>query len=191
MNPHTLINAAFERHTALLSTLKSSPTMNNIEIAAIMLLQAAINNKTMMVCGNGGSAADAEHLAGEWVARYKKDRRPLSAIALATDTASLTAIANDYGYENIFARQIDAHAVPGDVLVAISTSGASANVLRALEAAKRHGMKTIMLTGASGAHLEASVDCCIAVPGDETARIQEMHEIIYHAWGEYVDAYIA
>lgn len=186
-----IINEAFNRHKTTLEAFSTEAYLHLIETSALMLLEAAHHGKKVLICGNGGSASDAEHLAGEWVGRYKKDRRPLSAIALATDTASLTAIANDYGFENIFARQIEAHAQQGDVLVAISTSGASANILKALEVAKKLGMKTILLTGQNGECHIATVDCCIAVPSLETARIQEMHELIYHIWGEYVDAHIS
>lgn len=186
-----IINDAFKRHLETFTLLNTEPFMKLILQAADILVAAAHQDTTVMICGNGGSASDAEHLAGEWVGRYKKDRRPLSAIALASDTASLTAIANDYGYEQIFARQIEAHAQKDDVLIAISTSGASANILKALEVAKAHNMKTILLTGTKGECHVSSVDCCIAVPSLETARIQEMHELIYHIWGEYVDAHIS
>lgn len=186
-----IISGAFNRHKETFEVFNTEAYNKLIEAAALMLVEAAQRGKKVLICGNGGSASDAEHLAGEWVGRYKKDRRPLSAIALATDTASLTAIANDYGFENIFARQIEAHAQKDDVLIAISTSGASANILKALEVAKTRGMKTILLTGTNGECHIATVDCCIAVPSLETARIQEMHELIYHIWGEYVDAHIS
>jgi len=185
-----IINHAFKRHLEAFDKLNTEQYKACIAQAADLLVQTANTDNTVMICGNGGSASDAEHLAGEWVGRYKKDRRPLSAIALASDTASLTAIANDYGYEHIFSRQIEAHAKKDDVLVAISTSGASANILKAIETAKTNGMKTILLTGTNGECHTTSVDCCIAVPSIETARIQEMHELIYHIWGEYVDANI-
>lgn len=185
-----IINEAFKRHNDTFTKLNTEPFIALIQQAGDMLVESARMNTTLMICGNGGSASDAEHLAGEWVGRYKKERRPLSAIALASDTASLTAIANDYGYENIFSRQIEAHAKKDDVLVAISTSGASTNILKAIEVAKTCGMKTILLTGQNGECHATSVDCCIAVPALETARIQEMHELIYHIWGEYVDAHI-
>lgn len=185
-----IINDAFKRHLETFTKLQDTLYRDKIAQAGELLLQTALQNKTMLICGNGGSAADAEHLAGEWVGRYSKNRRPLSALALATDTASLTAIANDFGYENIFARQIDAHGEKGDTLVAITTSGTSPNVLKAIESAKKAGMSVILLTGTNGECHDANVTCCIAVPSIEPARIQEMHELIYHIWGEYIDANI-
>jgi D-sedoheptulose 7-phosphate isomerase len=186
-----IVTSAFTRHLVTLFKLQEAEYKEKILQSAQLLLEAASNNKTLLICGNGGSASDASHLAGEWVARYKKHRRALNAIALSGDSATLTAIGNDYGFENIYARQVEALSKAGDVLIAITTSGQSQNILKAIETARTLGMKIILLTGAGGAQLESQVDCCIAIPDYETARIQEMHEIIYHIWGEYIDTYVS
>jgi D-sedoheptulose 7-phosphate isomerase len=133
-----------------------------------------------MFCGNGGSAADSQHLAAEFTGRFVRDRRPLAAIALSTDTSALTSIANDYAFEEIFERQVDALGRPGDCLVGISTSGNSGNVLRAFAAARRHGMTTIGLLGRDGGRLAPLSDVRIVVPSITTARIQEAHIFIGH-----------
>ena len=146
----------------------------------------------LLVCGNGGSAADAQHLAAEFMNRMRADRRPWPAIALTTDTSVLTSIANDSDYERVFARQVDALGHPGDTLVALSTSGASANVLAAMEAARRCGMVTIGFTGEAGAErMRPSCDLMLAVPSRDTARIQECHEFVYHVVAEQVEHELA
>lgn len=134
----------------------------------------------ILFAGNGGSAADAQHLAAELVSRFAFDRPGLAGIALTTDTSILTAVGNDYGYEKVFARQIEAHGREGDVLVALSTSGNSPNILEALDAARFQNIRTIGLTGASGGRVLALSDYCVRVPSDETARIQECHIVIGH-----------
>lgn len=136
-------------------------------------------NKTL-IAGNGGSAADAQHIAGEFVSRFYFDRPGLASIALTTDTSILTAIGNDYGYERLFARQIQANGVPGDMFIGISTSGNSANIVRALEESKSKGLITIGLTGEAGGKMEELCDYCIKVPSNETPRIQESHILIGH-----------
>ena len=141
----------------------------------------------ILVCGNGGSAADAQHFAAELSGRYLKDRRALAAIALTTDTSALTAIGNDYGYEQVFARQVEALGRPGDVLVGISTSGNSPNVLRAVASAKTVGMRTIGILGRDGGSLKEAVDDALVVPSRVTARIQELHEMVFHFWCEILD----
>ena len=130
--------------------------------------------------GNGGSAADAQHLATELVARYKKNRPAIAALALSTDTSALTAIGNDFGFEDIFARQVEALARPGDVAIGISTSGNSENVVRALSAANEIGATSVAFTGQGGGRLADLVELLIAVPSADTARIQEMHILIGH-----------
>jgi len=155
--------------------------------AAELMRDAALAGRKVLVCGNGGSAADAQHIAAELVGRYVLERRPLAAIALTTDTSALTAIANDYGFEHVFARQVEALGAPGDVLVAITTSGTSRNVVLAVEAARRVGMKVIGLTGAKGAAFVAGCDAGVAVPSMVTARIQECHITIGHLLCEVVD----
>lgn len=134
----------------------------------------------VMFCGNGGSAADAQHLAAELIGRYLIDRGPLPALALTVDTSALTAIANDYSFDEVFSRQVHGIGKAGDVLVVISTSGNSKNVLRAIEAARERAIKTIGLTGQSGGMMRQLCDICICVPSDRTNHIQEMHIAVGH-----------
>ena len=149
------------------------------EIADRMAQALKAGNKVMF-CGNGGSAADSQHLAAELMGRYMRDRRPLPALSLTVDTSALTAIGNDYGYAEVFARQLRGIGAHGDVLVGLSTSGNSENVLRAVAAAKEIGITTIGFTGQSGGKLAAMADICIAVPSEKTNEIQEMHIAIGH-----------
>ena len=155
--------------------------------AADLISRAMERGNKLMICGNGGSAADAQHMAGELVCRFYKDRKPLSAMALSTDTSVLTAISNDYSYGDIFKRQIQAHAKKGDVLLGISTSGNSKNVRAAFEEARKRGMKTILLTGKKGTTMSALSDIAIKVPSSDTPRIQEMHLVIEHSICEAVE----
>ena len=134
----------------------------------------------ILIAGNGGSAADAQHFAGELVSRFHFDRPALSAIALTTDSSILTAIGNDYGYEDVFARQIQAHGRSGDVFIAISTSGNSANILKAIQTAKAIGLVVIGLTGLSGGKMKDMCDVCLCAPSDSTPRIQECHLFFEH-----------
>ena len=142
----------------------------------------------LLIFGNGGSAADAQHWAGELVSRFYYDRPGLAAIALTTDSSILTAIGNDYGYDYTFARQVEALGQAGDVLVAISTSGNSPNVLRAADAARARGMQVIAFTGRSGGKLLALSDSCFRMPSDETPRIQEGHEFVGHLLCALIEA---
>jgi D-sedoheptulose 7-phosphate isomerase len=151
------------------------------------ILQALQAGHKILLCGNGGSAADAQHIAAELVGRYEQERRSWPAIALTTDTSALTALSNDYGYDEVFARQVSGLAAPGDVLVAISTSGKSANVIRAAQQAKALGCKTIALTGAGAEPLASVCDLAVIVPADRTSRVQEAHIAIGHLWCEMVD----
>lgn len=155
--------------------------------AAAVMRDAVLAGKKILLIGNGGSAADAQHIAAELVGRFVVERRPLAAIALTTDSSALTSIANDYGYEHVFSRQVDALGAEGDVLVAISTSGTSKNVVAAVEVARRRGMKVIGLTGARGAAFVAACDAGVCVPSTVTARIQECHITIGHLLCEAVD----
>ncbi len=160
----------------------------SIDACATLLLASLGSGGKLLILGNGGSAADAQHIAAELVGRFVADRKPLPAIALTVDTSALTAIANDFGYAHVFERQVQALGRPGDVLVAITTSGRSESVLRAVRAAKAIGMKTIGLTGASG---QAFVDECdggVLVPSKDTARIQECHITIGHIWCGILEA---
>ena len=153
---------------------------NVIAKAADVIIASYQNGGKLLLCGNGGSAADAQHIAGELVGRFLKERKALSAIALTTDTSILTALANDYNMEKIFARQVEAHGKSGDVLLAISTSGNSPNVIQAVEAAKAIGVKTIGFLGKGGGKMKGMCDVEIIIPSDNTQRIQEAHITIGH-----------
>lgn len=139
-------------------------------------------------CGNGGSAAEAQHLAGELVARFRQQRRAYRALALTTDSSVLTAIGNDFSFEEIFARQVEALLKPGDLLVVFSTSGHSPNCVEAVKQARLQGISTMAFTGAPGGALSALVDLCICVPSEDTPRIQEAHLVIGHVLCELVEA---
>lgn len=144
------------------------------------LAQAFAAGNTLLLCGNGGSACDAMHAAGECVGRFVKDRQALPAIALTADAGILTAVGNDYGFSEIFARQVAALGKKGDVLLGLSTSGQSENVLRALEVGRERGLYTVLLTGEKGAELEGVAELVLAVPSAVTARIQEVHHMALH-----------
>ena len=154
---------------------KLSAMSDQIAPLAAAWLTALKNGKKIIFFGNGGSAADAQHLATELTVRYVKDRKPIAAVALTTDSSALTAIGNDIGFDALFARQIEAIGKPGDVAIGISTSGRSRNVLRALEAAKRQGIVAAALSGGTGGELPGLADPLLIVPSKTTARIQEMH----------------
>ncbi len=156
-------------------------------LGALLVERLTAGNRVFL-CGNGGSAADAQHIATEMVCRFETTRRGLAAIALTTDTSALTAIGNDFGFGRIFSRQVEALGRPGDVLIAISTSGNSANVLAAVEAARLGGMLSIGLLGGSGGALKERVDHALVVPEALTARVQECHILIGHIWCAMVDA---
>jgi len=156
------------------------------QVAALMVTAFRAGRKVLLF-GNGGSATDAAHIAAEFVGRYKRERQPLPAIALATDIAAITCIANDYGYEELFARQVRAHGQKGDIAIAISTSGNSPNVLKGVEAARACGMITVAWTGGSGGKLATLVDHPFVVPSNVTARIQESHITLGHVLCELVE----
>jgi D-sedoheptulose 7-phosphate isomerase len=145
------------------------------------------NGGHLFFCGNGGSAADAQHLAAELVGRFLKERKPLAATALSCNTSTMTAVGNDYGYDVIFSRQIEGLAKKGDILFAISTSGNSKNVVLAVQSAKAMGVKTVGITGSKGGKLAELCDTCIKVPSDHTPRIQEMHIAVGHMICEIID----
>jgi D-sedoheptulose 7-phosphate isomerase len=147
---------------------------------AVVASLASLARGKLLIAGNGGSAADAQHLAAEFVSRFAVDRRPLPALALTADTSVLTAISNDYGFEEVFARQVRGLGRPGDVLLALSTSGRSPNVLSALVAARETGMAAIGLTGEQGTAMRGRCDLCLVVPSDETAIIQQVHMVAGH-----------
>ncbi|MBI4536574.1 MAG: D-sedoheptulose 7-phosphate isomerase [candidate division NC10 bacterium] len=158
-----------------------------IESAARQMAEVLRRGNKLLFFGNGGSAADAQHLAAEFVNRFLVSRRALAAIALTTDTSALTAIGNDLGFDTVFARQIEALGRPGDLVVAISTSGDSPNVLRAVETAKRLGLESIGLAGGTGGQLASLVDMAFVVPSNETPRVQETHITLGHALCGLVD----
>lgn len=159
-----------------------------IATAAEMILAALRSGRKLLLAGNGGSAADAQHIAAEFVGRYRMERRALPALALSTNTSSLTAIGNDYGFDDVFARQLAAFAQPSDVFLAISTSGKSRNIHHALLMARTLRVKTIALTGASAERLEGLCDICLCIPSRDTPRIQEAHILVGHAISEIVEA---
>lgn len=155
--------------------------------AGRMLVLALSSGKKVLAFGNGGSAADSQHFAAELVNRFRFDRPALPAIALTTDTSILTSIANDSDYESVFSRQMEALGAPGDVAVAISTSGGSPNVLKAVDVARARGLNTLGLAGRDGGKLVKMVDLCLTVPHRETARIQEVHALLIHLFCEMID----
>jgi len=165
-----------------------SENADALERAIGVVADALGLGKKLLLFGNGGSAADAQHIAAEFVGRFIRERRPLPAIALTTDTSALTAIANDYGYDDVFARQVRALATTGDIALAISTSGRSPNVLRAVEACRELGMTTIGLTGGDGGELARAVDVSLRVSASRLSpRIQETHILVGHVICELVD----
>ena len=160
----------------------------DIDRATTMVRQTIVGGGTLFFCGNGGSAADAQHLATEYVVRYMKNRQALPAVALTTDTSLLTAAGNDLGFDFIFARQVEALVRPGDLLIIHSTSGNSPNVLRAAEAARRKGVSVLAFSSRDGGALRAVADHSVVVPTDRTDRAQEIHLCIEHAICEIVEA---
>ncbi len=177
---------SINEHSAVVEKISDSE-IENIERCAELIFEVFERGKKVLICGNGGSAADAQHIAAEFVGRYETERRALPAIALTTDTSALTALANDYDFERIFSRQIEALARDGDLLIAISTSGNSPNVTAAVMTARRIGCKTLALTGMNGKKLASICDDGILVPSGRTARIQESHILIAHIWCEIID----
>lgn len=167
--------------------LNSTEFVGKIQQAINLIVEAYKNGKKVLFCGNGGSAADAQHLAAELSGRFYYDRKPLYAEALHVNTSYLTAVANDYSYEDIFARILEAGGTEGDILVGISTSGNSSNVLKAFEVAKRKGMHTIAFTGIGGGKMADKSDVLLAVPSKDTPRIQESHIMIGHIICEMVE----
>ncbi|HFN3407167.1 TPA: D-sedoheptulose 7-phosphate isomerase [Campylobacter jejuni] len=160
--------------------LKDENLITLIKNASLEVIKAYRNGNKTLLAGNGGSAADAQHIAGEFVSRFYFDRPGIASIALTTDTSILTTIGNDYGYENLFARQVQAQGVKGDIFIGISTSGNSKNILKALDLCKQKGIISIGLSGASGGAMNELCDYCIKVPSTCTPRIQEAHILIGH-----------
>lgn len=174
----SIVKERMADHVAVLAATES--LIPDIEKAGALVRDALAQGHKLLFCGNGGSAADSQHLAAEIVGRFQKERCSLPAIALTVDTSVLTAVANDYGYDTVFSRQVEGLGQAGDILIGISTSGNSKNVVAAIELAKRKGLKVIGLTGAGGGKMAELCDICLAVPAQVTARIQEMHIMIGH-----------
>lgn len=169
------------------SLLANAPLLAAISCLAHLLIDALNNKKKILLFGNGGSAADAQHIAAELVGRFAFDRPSLPALALTVDTSCITAIANDHGFDQIFARQLESHGRPGDVAIGISTSGNSPNVIAGIETAKKLGLSTVALTGESGGKLRSLADQCLCIPSKDTPRIQECHNLIGHILSEIVE----
>jgi D-sedoheptulose 7-phosphate isomerase len=183
------IKAIWEDHLAVARILPKLAT--EVSDAVDLIYSSLVNGGQLLVAGNGGSAADAQHIAAELTGRFLLERRPYRALALHANTSSLTAIGNDYGYEHVFAREVTAHARAGDVLLAISTSGNSANILRAIEAARECKVSVIGLTGETGGKMRAACDLCLCVPTKSTPRMQEMHITIGHTMCELLEERLA
>jgi D-sedoheptulose 7-phosphate isomerase len=179
------IEAIWDEHLQVATTARGlAPEIDRV---VTLIAGSMAAGGALLVCGNGGSAADAQHIAAELTGRFFKDRKPLRALALHANTSSLTAIGNDYGYEQVFAREVAAHGRKGDVLLAISTSGNSVNVVRAIATAREHGMAVVGLTGAQGGKMRELCDVCLCVPSTSTPRIQECHILIGHAVCELLE----
>ncbi len=176
---------AFDEHQRVIDELKQQ--QGTLEALARKITEAVMDGKKVLWCGNGGSAADAQHLAAEFVGRFRRERRPLASIALTTDTSILTSIGNDYGYDQVFSRQVLALAEPGDVVVGISTSGNSKNVVEALEAARERGAYVVAMTGEGGGKMAALADATVCVPTSDTARVQEAHILCGHMLCDWVE----
>jgi len=180
-----MLNTMIDAHVRCLDNLKNmAPALNK---AADTLLQCLLGGGKILVCGNGGSAGDAQHFAAEIVGRFEKERRAYPAVALTTDTSILTAVGNDYGYQEVFARQVEGLGRPGDTLLGISTSGQSPNIARAVGCARSLGIQTLALLGKDGGALKDQVDQAIVVGHPATARIQEAHIFILHYWADRIE----
>lgn len=182
----SLVANALKEHQKIFDDIKTALPGEILSVAEVCAAALKKGNK-LLFCGNGGSAADSQHLAAEFVGRFQTERAGLAAIALTTDTSVLTAVGNDYGYDKVFSRQIEALGQKGDVLFALSTSGESANVLKAVEAAKTKGLAAVGLTGRDGGSIAKTCDICINIPHQKSARIQEMHIMIGHIICELLD----
>ncbi len=186
MNYIDYLQGEHQAHVAMFQALPA--LFPQVSLVGLFLQQTIQNGGKVLLCGNGGSAADSQHIAAEIVGRFKKERKGLPAIALTTDTSILTSVGNDYGYDYIFSRQVEALCRPEDVLIGITTSGNSANVVRAVEAANDMGATTIGLTGGTGGKLNDLCKHNIVVPSNVTARIQEAHIFIGHCLCEILES---
>jgi len=181
-----VLREIFDEHAQVFEEAREN-LLPELRKAAELAETCLASGNKLLVFGNGGSAADAQHFAAELVGRFEQDRRPLPAVALTVDTSLLTAVGNDQGFEEIFARQVAALAGPGDLLVAISTSGQSENVIRAVDKGREMGCRLIGLTGEEGGRLADRVDVLIAAPSRTVARIQEIHELCLHALAAWLE----
>ncbi|MFZ2146236.1 MAG: SIS domain-containing protein [Sedimentisphaerales bacterium] len=168
-----------ETHKKMTAEFEESG-IETVAAIAQAITKALKQNGTVYLCGNGGSAADAQHIAGELVGRFRRERKALAAVALSTDTSIITSIANDYAYENVFSRQVEALVREGDILWAFSTSGTSANIIAAVQSAKQKGAYVIAFTGKTNSKLEQIADICFCADSESTARSQEIHQLAYH-----------
>lgn len=185
MDSLTMFKQSLDAHLKVIEALRRElPVMQKI---AEKMTHALLEGRQIFWCGNGGSAADSQHLAAEFVGRFLRERRALPSIALTTNTSIITAIGNDYGYDLVFRRQVEAICRPGDVLVGISTSGNSKNVLEALQAAREMGVFTVAFTGATGGAMAKLADASLKIPSGETPRIQEGHILCGHMICDYVE----
>ncbi|HEY3928868.1 MAG TPA: D-sedoheptulose 7-phosphate isomerase [Candidatus Koribacter sp.] len=175
---NNLFTSSWKEHIESVQQMESSLPL--FESIAETIIGALRSGNTVFWCGNGGSAADAQHMAAELIGRFRRERRGLPSVALTTDTSILTALANDYGYECVFARQLEALCRKGDVVIGLSTSGNSENVCRALTKGRELGAHTVAFTGESGGKMKALAEFCFAAPSKETARIQECHTLASH-----------
>lgn len=185
-----LIDARLLEHEKLIHKVMGSKRLKKamVEAAGLMVMTLLSGGK-ILLCGNGGSAADAQHWAAELVGRFQKERKGMAALALTTDTSILTAIGNDYGYEEIFSRQVEGLGCEGDLLIGISTSGNSGNVLRAIAKAREKKMRVLGFTARGGGKMAALCDVLLDVPAENTARAQEVHELLGHTLCELVEDY--
>jgi D-sedoheptulose 7-phosphate isomerase len=181
-----MLKTMIDAHVQCLQNLKAIEP--DLKMIGDMLLQCLLGDRKILICGNGGSASDAQHFAAEIVGRFERERPAYPAVALSTDTSILTAVGNDYGYNEVFARQVDGLGRPGDVLIGISTSGRSENVIRAVKRSKSLDMKTVGLLGKDGGALKHLVDQAIVVDSAITARIQETHIFILHYWAWQIES---
>ena len=181
MNPQIrkYIIDTVETHKAMIADFEKS-SFETLAAIAETITAALQQDGTIYLCGNGGSAADAQHIAGELVGRFTRERKALAAVALSTDTSILTCIANDYSFEKVFARQTEALVRKGDILWAFSTSGTSANIIAAAKVAREKGARIITFTGRKDSELEQIADICFCADGESTARCQEIHQLAYH-----------
>ena len=184
MQPKNFTDSLNELHAVLHDCVSLTGVINT---TSTLIRDSLLRGNKLLTCGNGGSAADALHLAEELIGRYKVDRRPLPGLCLNADATALTCICNDYGYEQVFSRPVAALGSPGDVLVGFSTSGNSANVIEAFKTASQKNITTILLGGRDGGLAQSFADHCIIVPSYSTARIQEIHTLILHQWLELLD----